>query len=103
MNRNAFRAQEHAIRSQTMRIQLRGRLQLQHLIETYECTIGLCSIVFVSRMRFDAKIYVMTTGGESNALSCGIGPLELGTGKEHWLDVTHPSSHKQSAMWHSLR
>lgn len=48
------------------------------------------------------QIYVVTSGGESNAISCGIGPQETGVGKQHWLDIIH-NARKPSAMWHYLR
>uniref|UniRef100_T1GH69 C2 domain-containing protein n=1 Tax=Megaselia scalaris TaxID=36166 RepID=T1GH69_MEGSC len=48
------------------------------------------------------EIYLVTTGGEANAIgSCGIGPHEQGTGRQHWYDMIH--ARKTTAMWHQLR
>ncbi|XP_037041700.1 synaptotagmin-5 [Bradysia coprophila] len=48
------------------------------------------------------EIYLVTSGGESNAISCGIGPEETGSGKQHWIDILH-NPRKPIAMWHYLR
>ncbi|XP_031635714.1 synaptotagmin-6 [Contarinia nasturtii] len=48
------------------------------------------------------EIYVVSSGGESNALSCGIGPLEHGIGRQHWHDMIH-NARQPIALWHFLR
>lgn len=51
---------------------------------------------------FHPQMYLVTTGGEANAIgSCGIGPHEEGTGRQHWYDMIH--ARKTTAMWHQLR
>ncbi|CAD7094241.1 unnamed protein product [Hermetia illucens] len=49
------------------------------------------------------EIYVVSTGGEANAIgSCGLGLQEHGPGKQHWQDMIH-NARKPTAMWHYLR
>ncbi|XP_055383643.1 synaptotagmin-5 [Condylostylus longicornis] len=50
------------------------------------------------------EIYVVNaSGGEANAIgSCGIGPQEMGHGRQHWQDMIH-NARKPTAMWHFLR
>lgn len=71
--------------------------------EVWELFCEMYCSIRLNLFTIPAQIYVMTTGGESNALSCCIGPQEAGSGKEHWLDVTHPATQKPTAQWHSLR
>lgn len=47
------------------------------------------------------QIYVVSSGGEANAIGCGIGPQEHGQGRHHWQDMIH--ARQPTALWHYLR
>lgn len=52
---------------------------------------------------FLLQIYVVSSGGESNAIgTCGIGPQEPGIGKQHWQDMIH-NARQPTALWHHLK
>lgn len=54
-------------------------------------------------MTFFIQIYVVTSGGEANAIgSCGIGPQEHGLGRQHWQEMIH-NARQPTALWHYLR
>lgn len=63
--------------------------------------LNIFNFQFLSTI-FQLQIYLVTSGGESNAISCGIGPEETGSGKQHWIDILH-NPRKPIAMWHYLR